>query len=80
LTNHFETCVSLGKNKDCLLTPLVIDNHTVQLTVVVQSRFPNGKTHDLSMTQVVTPLGEQFDVAVGDFSFSLTPNVAQAQK
>jgi hypothetical protein len=75
LTNHLETCVRLGPDKDCLVTPVVIDSHTVQLTLTVESRKPNGKMHDLSITQVVTKSGKPFEVAVGEFNFSLTPNV-----
>ncbi len=76
LTNHYETCVSLGKGKDCLLTPNLIDKDNVQLTLAVESKNANGKIHDLSITQVVTRSGKPFEVAVGDFSFSLTPNVS----
>jgi hypothetical protein len=53
----------------------VIDGKNVQLTVTVESKKPNGKIHDLSVTQVVAKLGSSFEVAVGDFNFSLTPNM-----
>jgi hypothetical protein len=75
LTNHFDTCVSLGKGKNCVLTPVLIDKATVQITFSLESKGANGKIHDLSITQVVTPSGRPFEVAVGDFSFSLTPAV-----
>lgn len=75
LTNHFETCVQLGAGKDCVLTPKIIDSHNVQITVAVESKTASGKTHDLSVTQVVTRAGKSFEVAVGDFSLSLTPNI-----
>jgi hypothetical protein len=77
LTNHAETCVLLGPGKDCLLKPNIIDSHNVQLTVTVESMKPNGKIHDLAITQVVTKSGEPFEVAVGDFNFSLTPHVTE---
>ena len=76
LTNHYETCVLLGAGKDCILTPKMIDSHTVQLTVKVESKTAAGKTHDLSITQVITPSGKPFEVAVGGLSLSLTPNVS----
>lgn len=75
LTNHYETCVRLGAGKDCMLTPKMIDSRNVQITVAVESKTASGKTHDLSVTQVVTRAGKPFDVAVGDFSLSLTPNI-----
>jgi hypothetical protein len=76
LTNHYETCVLLGAGKDCVLTPKMIDSHTVQLTVKVESKTAAGKTRDLSVTQVITPSGKPFEVAVGGLSLSLTPNVS----
>jgi hypothetical protein len=75
LTNHSETCVVLGPGQDCVLTPNMIDSHNLQLTVTVESKKPNGRIHDLSITQVVAKAGESFEVAVGDYNFSLTPNV-----
>jgi hypothetical protein len=75
LTNHYETCVSLGAGKDCILTPKMLDSRNVQLTLAVESKTAAGKIHDLSVTQIVTASGKPFEVAVGDFSLSLTPNV-----
>ena len=75
LTNHFETCVPLGVGKDCILTPKMLDSHNVQLTLMVKSKTASGKTHDLSVTQVVIPSGKPFEVAVGDLNLSLTPDV-----
>ncbi len=76
LTNHFETCVKLGAGKDCVFTPQIIDSHNVQITVAVKTKTVSGKIHDLSVTQVVTRVGKPFEVAVGDLSLSLTPNLA----
>lgn len=76
LTNNYETSVALGSGKHCILTPKLIDSHNVQLTVTVESRNTKGKIQDLSITQVITRLGKPFEVAVGSFSFSLTPNLA----
>lgn len=76
LTNHYETCVSLGGGRNCILTPKMIDRHNVQITVAVESKTASGKTHDLSVTQVITRVGKPFEVAVGNLSLSLTPNIA----
>lgn len=75
MTNHYETCVRLGAGKDCMLTPVMIDRHNVQLTLALETKNDKGKVHDLTITQVVTRSGKPFEVAVGEFSFSLTPNV-----
>jgi len=75
LTNHYETCVKLGAGRDCIVTPKMIDSQNVQITLAVKSRTATGKTHDLSVTQVVTRTGQPLEVAVGDFSLRLIPNV-----
>lgn len=75
LTNHFETCVSLGKGKDCIVTPKLIDRRNVSLTLAVETKGANGRIHDLSITEVVARIGKPLDVAVGGFSFSLTPKM-----
>jgi hypothetical protein len=75
MTNHLDTCVPLGAGKDCVLTPVMIDKRNVQITVALETKTAKGKVHDLSITQVVARSGKPFEVAVGQFSFSLTPNV-----
>ena len=77
LTNHFETCFPLGGGKNCTLTPKMLDRYNVQITVAVESKTPAGKPHDLSVTQIVAKMGKPMEVAVGDFSLSLTPRVCQ---
>jgi hypothetical protein len=76
LTNHYDTSVSLGSGQNFVLTPSLVDRHNVKLTVSVESKDAQGKIHDLYITQVVTPVGKQFEVAVGSFNFSLTPTMA----
>ena len=76
LTNHYETCVQLGAGKDCVLIPKIIDRHNVQITLALESKTATGKTHDLSITQIVARTGKPLEVAVGDFNLSLTPNLA----
>ena len=75
LTNHFETCVQLGGGKNCTLTPKMLDQKNVQITLSIESKTAAGKTHDLSVTQIVTRTGKPLEVAVGDFELSLTPRV-----
>jgi hypothetical protein len=76
LTNHLETCLQLGGGKNCTLTPHLIDAHTVQLTLALESKTAAGKVHDVCVTQVTAKSGKPLDVAVGDFQLSFTPNIA----
>ena len=75
LTNGQDRCISLPGGANCRLTPNMIDRHDVQLTLTVESKQSNGKLHDLCITQVITRSGEPFVLTVGDYNFSLTPNV-----
>jgi len=76
LTNHYETRVQLGGGKNCILTPKLLDSRNVQITLALETKTNAGKTHDLSVKQIVTRTGRPFEVAVGDFSLALTPKVA----
>jgi len=77
LTNHLETCLQLGGGKNCTLTPHVIDAHTLELTLALESRTTAGKVHDVSVTQVTAKSGKEVDVALGDYQLSFTPNIAE---
>jgi len=75
LTNRLETCLQLGGGKDCTLTPRMLDKHTLQITLALESKTAAGRVHDVSVTQVTAESGKPLEVAVGDFQLSLTPNV-----
>ena len=75
LTNHLETCVSLGNGKDCILTPKLIDSRNITLTLTVETKGSSGRIQNLSVTEVTARLGKPLDVAVGEFSFNLTPEM-----
>lgn len=76
LTNHLETCLQLGGGKNCTLTPIYIDKHTVQITLALESRTAAGKIHDVSVTQVTAKNGQPLAISIGDFQLSLTPTLA----
>lgn len=76
LTNHLETCLQLGGGKNCTLTPHLIDAHTAQITLALESKTTAGKVHDVSVTQVTAKTGKPLEIAVGDFQLSFTPNIA----
>jgi hypothetical protein len=73
LSNNRETCVSLGAGKSFTIKPTAIDRSHLQLILQVESKFANGGTKDLSITQVVTKAGQPFEIAVGDVNLTLTP-------
>jgi len=76
LTNRYETCVNLGAGRSCTITPKLLDRDSLQLTMAVQSRKPDGKTAGFIVTQVVTHPGKPFEVAIGDMDITITPEIA----
>ena len=72
-TNHYERKISLGRHKNCLVVPRVIDRSTVEMTLSLETRTPAGKVQDLTVMQITTKTGKPMEVAVGDFKFSMTP-------
>ena len=76
LTNHYETCVNLGAGKSCTIKPTLLDHASVRLTMALESKNSKGGVKGLSIVQVVTKSGEQFDVAVGGMTLTLTPILA----
>jgi transglutaminase/protease-like cytokinesis protein 3 len=76
LTNHYETCVSLGAGKSCTIRPSLMSRDNLQLTMSVESKNTSGRTENLSVVQVVTKAGKPFEVAVGDMNLTLTPKLS----
>jgi len=76
LTNHYETCVSLGAGKSCTIKPTLLDHTSLRLTMALESKYSNGGVKGLSIIQVITKSGEPFEVAVGDMNLTLTPILA----
>jgi len=77
LTNRYETCVNLGAGRSCTITPKLLDRNSLQLTMTVQSRKPDGKTAGFVVTQVITRPGKPFEVAIGDMDITITPEIAK---
>jgi hypothetical protein len=77
LTNHYETCVNLGAGKSCTIKPTLLGRSSLQLTMSLESKTPNGQIKDLSIVQVVTKTGKPFEVAVGNMNLTLTPLLSE---
>jgi hypothetical protein len=76
LTNHYETCVTLGAGKSCTIRPTLLNNSSMRLTMALESKNGSGGVKGLSIVQVVTKSGEPFQVAVGDMHLTMTPVLA----
>jgi hypothetical protein len=79
MTNHYETLVKFGPDRDCRIVPKMLDRHNVQLTLTVESKNHDGKTSGLSVVQLTGKTQQTFEISVGDTDFSFTPQVADTQ-
>jgi hypothetical protein len=77
LTNHCETHIQLGAGKSCTITPHLIDPKHLQLTMVLESKRPDGKTRGLNVMKVITQPDAQFEVDFGSLNLTLTPQIAE---
>ena len=75
LTNHSETRIQLGGGKSCTITPHLIDPNRLQLTMVLESKMPDGKTRGLNIMKVVSKPDQQFEFDFGGMSLTLTPEM-----
>jgi hypothetical protein len=79
MTNHYETLVKFGPDRDCRIVPKMLDRHNVQLTLTVESKNHDGKTSGLSVVQLTGKTQQTFEISVGDTDFSFTPQVTDTQ-
>jgi hypothetical protein len=75
LTNHTETCVKIGQNKQCYFTTKMIDSRNAQITLALEYKEGNNKPDNLAVTQIVTKSDRPFEVALGNCSLSFTPHI-----
>ena len=76
LTNLCETTIQLGGGKSCTVTPHLIDPKRLQLTMVLESKMPDGKTRGLNIMKVVSQPDQQFEFVFGGLSLTVTPQMA----
>jgi hypothetical protein len=76
MTNHYETCVILDKNRDCRIVPKILGRSDVQLTLTLESKGTDGKPAGLSVVELTGNPQKQFEVSIGDTDFTFTPQIA----
>jgi hypothetical protein len=75
LTNHTETLVKIGQNKQCYFTTKMIDSRNAQITLALECKETNSKASNLAVAQIVTRSDKPFEVAIGNCSLSFTPHI-----
>jgi hypothetical protein len=76
MTNNYETCVSIGKDKDCRMIPKILDHKDIQIMLTFETKKPDGKTTGLSVVQLQGTTDKPFEVSFGDTDFTFTPQIA----
>jgi hypothetical protein len=75
LTNGVETSIFLGGGKTCFFIPKLIDHGQTQLKLTLESKNQTGKIRDLTVREVTTKNHAPFEVTLGDFDLSFTPQI-----
>jgi hypothetical protein len=76
LSNHVSTTISLGKNKECTITPTLLKSGNIQIILAMITTGTDGRPQGMNVARVLAHSGEPFDVAIGDMSLAFTPQLA----
>ena len=76
LSNRIPTTINLHKNKECTITPTLLDGGNLQIILSMETRGSDGKTASMNVTRVINRSGESFEVPIGDMNLVFTPKLA----
>jgi hypothetical protein len=75
LSNHVSTTVTLGKNRQCTITPTLLKSGNVQIILDMETTDADGRPQGMNVARVLARSGEPFDVSIGDMSLAFTPQL-----
>jgi len=76
LSNHISTTVTLGKNRQCTITPTLMKSGNLEIILAMVTTRPDGTPRGMNVARVLTKPGEPFDVSIGDLDLAFTPQLA----
>jgi len=76
LSNHISTTVTLGKNKECTITPTLLKSGNIQIILAMETTGADGRPQGMNVARVLAKPGEPFDVSIGDMNLAFTPQIA----
>lgn len=76
LSNHISTTINLGKNKQCTITPTLLEGGNLQIILAMETTGADGRPLGVNIARVVARPGEPFDVSIGDMNLAFTPQLA----
>jgi hypothetical protein len=76
LSNHISTTVNLGKNRECTITPTLLQSGNLQIILAMETTDAAGRPQNMNVARVLARPGEPFDVSIGDMNLAFTPQLA----
>ncbi len=76
LSNHVSTTVTLGKNRECTLTPTLLKSGNLQIILAMEITGADGRPKGMNVARVLAHPGEPFSVSIGDMDLAFTPKLA----
>ena len=67
--------VSLDAGKECVITPTVLADGSLQMDLAVETKTADGKIQRLGKSRITSRPGQQSGVTVGGMMVSLTPKL-----
>ena len=67
----------LGGSRACIITPSVLTNGDVRLTITLQQTNSDGVVETLARPRVQTKSDTPVQISVGDIGVALTPHIKQ---
>jgi hypothetical protein len=67
--------VSLADGKECVITPTLLADGSIQMDLAVESKAADGKMQRLGQSRITQRAGQQCGITVGGMMVSLTPKL-----
>lgn len=75
LSNHVSTTVTLGRNRQCTITPTLMKSGNLEIILAMEKTAANGTPLAMNVARVLAKPGEPFDVSIGDMDLAFTPQL-----
>lgn len=76
LSNHISTTVTLGKNRQCTITPTLMKSGNLEIILAMETTRSDGTPGGMNVARISAKPGEPFDVSIGDMDLAFTPQLA----
>ena len=67
--------LSLAGGKECVITPTILKDGSIQMDLMVESKVADGRTQRLGQSRLTQRPGQQCGITVGGMMITLTPKL-----